>query len=71
MNTQDKNLAMVIKELHKAFDCFNKEFDPSTAQAIATEKDESVESGIVLKVYQKGYMYKDKVLRTAMVIVNE
>ena len=26
MNTQDKNLAMVIKELHKAFDCFNKEF---------------------------------------------
>ena len=26
MSTQDKNLAMVIKELHKAFDCFNKEF---------------------------------------------
>lgn len=26
MNTQDKNLAMVIKELHKAFNCFNKEF---------------------------------------------
>ena len=40
----------------KEIDCLNKEFDPSTAQAIATEKDESVESGIVLKVYQKGYM---------------
>ena len=26
MNTQDKNLAIVIKELHKAFDCLNKEF---------------------------------------------
>ena len=55
----------------KEIDCLNKEFDPSTAQAIATEKDESLASGIVLKVYQKGYMYKDKVLRTAMVIVNE
>lgn len=55
----------------KEIDCLNKEFDPSTAQAIATEKDESLDSGVVLKVYQKGYMYKDKVLRTAMVIVNE
>ena len=26
MNTKDKNLAIVIKELHKAFDCLNKEF---------------------------------------------
>ena len=55
----------------KEIDCLNKEFDPSVAQAIATEKKEDVESGIVLKIYQKGYMYKDKVLRTAMVIVNE
>ena len=55
----------------KEIDSLNKEFDPASAQAIATEKDESKESGIVLKVYQKGYMYKDKVLRTAMVIVNE
>ena len=34
-------------------------------------KDESKESGIVLEVYQKGYTYKDKVLRPAMVIINE
>ena len=59
--------ALLVKEI----DCLNKEFDPSVAQAIATEKKEDVESGIVLKIYQKGYMYKDKVLRTAMVIVNE
>lgn len=55
----------------KEIECINKEFDPSFAQAISTEKKENVESGIVLKVYQKGYMYKDKVLRTAMVIVSE
>ena len=55
----------------KEIDCLNKEFDPSTAQAISTEKDKNKPSGIVSKVYQKGYMYKDKVLRLAMVIVNE
>lgn len=55
----------------KEIDCLNKEFDPTYAQAISTEKREDVESGIVVNIYQKGYMYKDKVLRTAMVIVNE
>ena len=55
----------------KEIECLNKEFDPATSQAISTEKDETKPSGTVLKVYQKGYMYKDKVLRLAMVIVNE
>ena len=55
----------------KEIDCLGKEFDPATEQAVSTEKDESKPSGTVLKVYQKGYMYKDKVLRLAMVIVNE
>ena len=55
----------------KEIDCLDKEFDPAIEQAISTEKNEDKPSGIVLKVYQKGYMYKDKVLRLAMVIVNE
>ena len=55
----------------KEVDCLGKEFDPAIEQAISTEKDESKPSGTILKVYQKGYMYKDKVLRLAMVIVNE
>ena len=55
----------------KEIECLNQEFDPAKEQAIATEKDETKPSGTVLKVYQKGYMYKDKVLRVAMVIVNE
>ena len=55
----------------KEIDCLDKEFDPSFEQAISTEKDENKPSGTVLKIYQKGYMYKDKVLRLAMVIVNE
>lgn len=65
-----------IKDLLTKFevtemDCLGKEFDPTYHQAVTTGKDESKESGIILEVLQKGYMYKDKVLRTAMVKVNE
>ena len=34
-------------------------------------ENEEKESGVVLEVLQKGYMYKDRVLRIAMVKVNE
>lgn len=52
-------------------DALNKEFDPLYHQSVTMRKDETKESGIVLEVYQKGYTYKDKVLRPAMVIINE
>lgn len=55
----------------KEIDALDKEFDPATQQAVVMDKDESKESGMVLEVLQKGYMYKDRVLRTAMVKVNE
>lgn len=65
-----------IKELLNKFevkeiDCLDKEFDPTYHQAVVTGKDETKKSGIILEVLQKGYMYKDRVLRTAMVKVNE
>lgn len=55
----------------KEIEALGKEFDPVYHQSISMRKDESKESGIVLEVYQKGYTYKDKVLRPAMVIINE
>ncbi|MBQ6546831.1 MAG: nucleotide exchange factor GrpE [Bacilli bacterium] len=55
----------------KEIEALDKEFDPAYHQSITTRKDETKESGIVLEVYQKGYTYKDKVLRPAMVIINE
>ena len=55
----------------KEIECIGKEFDPTYAQAVVVEKDETKESGVVLEVLQKGYMYKDRVLRIAMVKVNE
>lgn len=52
-------------------DALNKEFDPNYHQAVLTEKRDGLESGIVIDVLQKGYMYKDKVLRPTMVKVSE
>lgn len=65
-----------IKSLLEKFEvieinALNKPFDPMYHQAVFTDKDETRESGIVLEVLQKGYMYKDKVIRPSMVKVNE
>lgn len=53
-------------------DCLGKPFDPNFHNAVMTETaGEGVESGIVTKVLQNGYMQGDKVLRHAMVAVSE
>ncbi len=55
----------------KAIDGNNKPFDPTYHQAVMTESKEGVEPGMVLEVLQKGYLFKDKVIRPAMVKVSE
>ena len=55
----------------KPIDGANKPFDPVYHNAIMMEKVEGVESGMVVEVLQKGYIYKDKVIRPAMVKVSE
>jgi len=47
------------------------EFDPKCMQAVETSADLTVEDNIITKVMQPGYMYKDRVLRPAMVVVNK
>jgi len=46
-------------------------FDPNIHHAVMQEQDETKESGIVLQELQKGYILKERVLRPAMVKVNE
>ena len=48
-----------------------KEFDPTIAEAVLVEEDKTKPAGVVLEVLQKGYKYKDKVIRPAMVKVNK
>ena len=59
------------KEEVKEIEASGIEFDPNYHQAVLTEHDETKPSGVVLEVLQKGYTYKDKVIRPAMVKVNE
>ncbi len=46
-------------------------FDPNKHNAVAVDKVEDKEDNIVLEVFQDGYVYKEKVLRPAMVKVNK
>jgi Molecular chaperone GrpE (heat shock protein) len=55
----------------KMIDGSNKPFDPVYHNAILAEKRDGIESGMVIEVLQKGYLLKDKVIRTAMVKVSE
>lgn len=66
------NLLSILEKYEvKAIDCQDKEFDPNTMEAIMTEHVDGVEPNYVLMVLQKGYMYKDKVIRHAFVKVSE
>jgi molecular chaperone GrpE len=57
-------------EVHE-IECLGLEFDPTLEEAVLTEHDESKPENVVLEVLTKGYKYKDKVIRHAMVKVNK
>lgn len=52
-------------------DCLHKNFDANLMEAVMTEKVEGFDTNIVIDVMRKGYLYKDKVIRHAMVKVAE
>ena len=65
------NLISILEKFDvKVIDGAKKPFDPSFHQAVMTESCD-MEPGMVIEVLRKGYMLKDKVLRPAMVIINE
>ena len=55
----------------KVLDIEGKEFDPITSEAVLTEHDDSKPENVVLEVLKKGYTYKGKLIRPAMVKVNK
>ena len=52
-------------------DALNSAFDPNLHNAIMVEESEEHEEGIVIGVLQKGYQFKDKVIRPSMVMVSK
>ena len=66
------NLISILEKYEvKEIEALDKEFDPTYHQAVMTEKVDGKESNIVIEVLRKGYIYKDKVIRPAMVKVSE
>jgi len=52
-------------------DCLHKPFDEMSMHAVLVDNSDDFDHNVVLDVLQKGYMYKDKVIRPAMVKVNQ
>lgn len=73
-----KGVEMVQKDLLKALkenniaeiEADGQKFDPNLHQAVQTvPADDDHPADTVVKVFQKGYILKDRVLRPAMVVV--
>ena len=69
----DKIYKQLMTELDgigvKAIECVGKEFDPEYHNAVMQVENEELEAGTVASELQKGYMYKDTVIRHSMVSV--
>ena len=74
-----QGIEMIYKQLTKVLEdegvtvieAQGKEFDPMLHNAVMQQPSDEYESGIVIQELQKGYKYKDKVLRHSMVMVAE
>ena len=64
-------LEALKKEGITPIETVGKEFDPKFHHAVMQGHDEEKEPNTVLEEYQKGYMLKDRVIRPAMVKVNQ
>lgn len=67
-----KQLLAVLERFEiKVIDPVGQRFDPERHQAMAMEPSADVESNTVVKVFQKGYLLNDRLLRPAMVVVSQ
>ena len=63
--------SILSKEGVTEVESLGKEFDPNYMTSISVVTMEGKADNEVVQVFQKGYMYKDRVLRPAMVVVNQ
>lgn len=72
-----EGMRLTANELQKVFndfgikelDVLNKAFDPNTQEALTSEASEQIPAGHVLRVFKKGYLIHDQLLRPAQVVV--
>lgn len=65
-----KQFSTVLEEIGVVpIEAVGKEFDPNLHNAVMHDEDDSMEANIISEEFQKGYMYKDSVVRHSMVKV--
>jgi molecular chaperone GrpE len=69
--THNGLMATLEKYGVKAIESLGQPFDPNIHEALAMEETDQMEPNMVLREYQKGYIYKDRLLRPAKVIVSK
>ena len=67
----DKLMKLLDEQGVKKIDAVGKPFDVEFHEALMQRKDDSVEPHTVLDEVEKGYLYKDKVIRHSKVVVSE
>ncbi len=68
--TRNQIYSILEKEGVKEIEALGKEFNPNEMVSISHMEDRTKKEQEVLRVFMKGYMYKDRVLRPANVIIN-
>ncbi len=83
VNEENKSIMQGFKIINEQFikaledegvsevDALSEDYDPNFHQAIMTEKVEGTEPNKVLEVLQKGYLFKDRLIRPAVVKISE
>ena len=74
----EKGMQMIFNQFSKVLtdagleqiDPTGKEFDPNLHEALMQQPSETIPEGHVVTVFQKGYKLKNKILKTAKVIVS-
>lgn len=67
-----KKLMSTLTDLGlQPIEALGKDFDPTYHNAVMQSPSEEYESGVVMQELQKGYMFKDKIVRHSMVVVAE
>ncbi len=69
--TRDGLLATLEKYGVKAIDSAGQPFDPNIHEALAMEETDKMGPNMVMREFQRGYLYKDRLLRPSKVIVSK
>lgn len=72
-------LKLIARELHRTFqdlglkpiEVLGKPFDPNNAEVVEVTESDEQEEGTVLAILRPGYLYKDIVLRPALVRISK